>query len=76
MVVSQNAFFREADEVRRKREPEPAFAFVGVMEKSASFVLSYLVLKFYEKNKENVIIPFCEKLPPVVLLAKKETLCS
>jgi hypothetical protein len=41
------------------------------MERSASFALSYLVPKFYEKNMENVIILFCEKLPPVVLLAKK-----
>ena len=74
MVVSQKVFLRVEKLPRRRREPA-GFALVfdrvtGIVR--LLFVLSNLVLKFYETDMGSVIISCCEFLSPVVLLAKRD----
>ena len=75
MVVSQKVFLRDADAERRVRRPA-----LGVPDCSVDMDhlpplrcgklnLSYLVIKFYKNNRARVIIPVCEFLSPVVVLA-------
>ena len=69
--LTDDVFFRAAEAVPRSRTSGPVLVFVRVMGRSASLFLSYLVTEFYKKNMGRVIIPCCEFLPPVVLLAKR-----